>query len=707
MTADTAGALESAIWMASFGYQIWPCRLQLNEEGAKKPKGLPPHWTEGGLTNPEKIKAQWVSVRATGYIIACGPSRITVVDTDIKNGVDGNQNYLSAGGNGASFIVQTWSGGWHRYYRSAGIGNSTGHPPGVDVRGIGGGAFGPGSIVLDRHGNFVGQYAVNVGAPHIAGLTPEPANLAHITQAPKVFANKEEGDALLIEHLRRYPPMTLSRARQAVANKVNELRTMKNVPKSGMRYKIMGTAMLLSGVMYADLGYDYDMAHQALMDACKEVYGPNRTKEEDEEDEQWIETGLADGLKKPIPVYPDPLPPEQADPLGVSGVIIGTADDRIVDLTPYLDGTYQAPQPDVGAKRSDGIQMMYGGRWHTAIGLTEAGKSLFAVWQAVSVIQNGGLVVYLHFEESDVRGTLERVRVFGQPLGIDDGMIRKQFIWMNCETRWAEGQFAQALSKLPQPPALVILDGVNAATAQHGEDVMRPEAVAKYRALFVTPATSLGATVLSLGHPPKDRTRQGERHSFGSTAWLDECDGVAFRLVASAKPIAKGRSGSSALSSVKDRYGEVKRWGLPDPKKEPGWFYLGQFVVDDSPPQDVTEWMPQYTQHGTTAFVAAPKTHTEGQKGSWMDHGDDGSEKGSEGEDDDDSVILTVVAQLAESGKPVNKRLIYAHAGMAKRRVDDALERLVYRDALSVTQGPNRSQIYSVTEDMGVPHDQI
>lgn len=716
MSVDTSSALDGAIWMASHGYQIWPCRIRWkpNEKGEFKKDvgGLPKYWESGGLTDPDDIRAQWATTQATGYMIACGPSRITVVDTDIKNGVDGNQNYLNAGGLGANFIVQTWSGGWHRYYQSAGAGNSAGNPPGVDVRGIGGGAFGPGSIVIDQYGNFAGQYTVNAGSPSYPGLSPEPANLAAITKAPKWMPKKtqiaEDGDPLILGQT-RYPPMTVSRARQVVANKVDEIRNMKNVPASGMRYRIMGAAMLLTGVMHADLGYDYDMARQALIDACRQAYGDVWA-----EDEEWIDSGLNDGLEQPIPVYPDPLPPEQADPLGLSGSVAGSSgDDRIVDLSPYLDGTYQPPLPDVGAKRNDGVQMLYSGRWHTVVGLTEAGKSLFAIWQALAVIASGGLVVYLHFEETDVRGTLERLQRFGQEYGLDTDAIRKQFVWMNCETRWNEGDFARAMSKLPQAPTLVVLDGVNAAVAQHGEEVMHPKSVAVYRKLFVSPATVLGAAVLSLGHPVKDRQRQGERHSFGSTAWLDEVDGVAFRLVASSKPIAKGRSGSSALSSVKDRYSEVKRWGVPDPSKEPGWTYLGQFVVDDSPPEGAEPWHPAYRDHGTTAFVAAPKTQTGESEGDGPEDGSTGllGELSAEERDDiekseaDNKIVLDLVAGIMATGHAASRNAIEGSAtGLSRSRVRDAIERLVLRGQLAEGRGPRNSRVYALTTS---PHDQI
>jgi hypothetical protein len=410
-----------------------------------------------------------------------------------------------------------------------------------------------------------------------------------------------------------------------------------------------------------------------------------------------------------------------------------SADDRIVDLTPYLDGTYQPPEPNVGAKREyDGIQLLYPSRWHTVVGLTEAGKSLFAIWQAVHVIREGGLVVYLHFEETDPRGTLDRVQSFGRPFGLDNDTILKQFKWLDCETRWAEGTFAQALQRLPVAPTLVVLDGINAAVSQHGEEIMHPKSVAQYRTLFVKPATAVGASVLSLGHPVKDPTRQGERHSFGSTAWLDETDGVALRLIATARPITKGRKGSSSLSAVKDRYGEVKKHGEPNTKKEPGWVFLGSFIVDDSPTEAQQEqpWLPAAPDHGPTAVLVLPKAKTPGSGPQANGLGGEDAQDGAEGQESgadeldpkdaaDDAAVLAQLAKFRDQGQPANKRAVYAYVKIAKSRVENALMRLVYDGKVEETDGPRGSKIYSLTSELPsaplqapwdtatVPHDQI
>jgi hypothetical protein len=171
---------------------------------------------------------------------------------------------------------------------------------------------------------------------------------------------------------------------------------------------------------------------------------------------------------------------------------------------------------------------------------------------------------------------------------VDEGTVRKQFHWFSCEKKWAPGEMAYRLGQLEQSPDLAVLDGINAACSQHGWEHNDPSAIGYYRAMFVTPLAKAGAVILSLGHPPKARNRQREMHGFGSTAWLDEVDGVGFRMVPSKHPMVIGGKGWSELYVVKDRYSQVKRSGKVDATKDQPWYYMGAFIVDDSPDQDST-----------------------------------------------------------------------------------------------------------------------
>jgi len=175
-------------------------------------------------------------------------------------------------------------------------------------------------------------------------------------------------------------------------------------------------------------------------------------------------------------------------------------------------------------------------------------------------------------------------------MGVSAETIKKRFHWADCGSRWKVNELAYWLSKLEEPPVLGLLDGINAACTAHGWKTSEVEAIGAYRAMFIRPLVELGAAVLSLGHPPKGRDRQNEMHGFGSTAWLDEVDGVGFRMVASKEhPMQSGQKGHSALYAFKDRYSQVKKWGNLDTTKDQPWYYMGAFIVDDSMPGLPTE----------------------------------------------------------------------------------------------------------------------
>jgi 5S rRNA maturation endonuclease (ribonuclease M5) len=86
-----------------------------------------------------------------------------------------------------------------------------------------------------------------------------------------------------------------------------------------------------------------------------------------------------------------------------------------VDLTPYLDGKITRPEPSVGLKRSDGLQLLYPGREHAVIGEMESAKSWFACGSCAEELTNGNPVLYIHFEEADPGDTIERLLALGVP----------------------------------------------------------------------------------------------------------------------------------------------------------------------------------------------------------------------------------------------------------------------------------------------------
>jgi hypothetical protein len=337
-------------------------------------------------------------------------------------------------------------------------------------------------------------------------------------------------------------------------------------------------------------------------------------------DESALAKDLVRGQARGVPAHVnDAFRAERREPVAVPPTTVleagdgaeGNSGGRWVDLNQFLDGTYSPPEPSIGATRDDGIPLLYPGMWHTLIALTAAGKTTFALWQVKAVLEWGGHVVYIHFEEVNPNGIIHRLR----GLGVSAEAIRKRFHWGHVDTPWKWGEMAFEIEQLEIPPQLAVLDGINAACGMHGWAVKEPESVGLYRAMFVHPLTKTGAAALSLGHPPKAPNRQSESYGYGAAGWLNDVDGVGYRMTASKTPIGKNRKGSSALHSVKDRYGEVERWGELQADDGMPWFYLGQFIVDDTLPEDTLGSLPK-----TAIHLSVPAKNEEGDGKDSIDH---------------------------------------------------------------------------------------
>jgi hypothetical protein len=140
-------------------FHVFPCL-----PGDKRP--AVDRWEQRACSDPERVARHWPSPRHnTG--IACGPSRLVVLDLDchgdlpeewrqlpgVRDGRDVFQQLCEWAGQPwpSTYWVLTPSGGWHLYFRApdgCGIRNSASQlGPQVDVRAQGGYVVGAGSVV--------------------------------------------------------------------------------------------------------------------------------------------------------------------------------------------------------------------------------------------------------------------------------------------------------------------------------------------------------------------------------------------------------------------------------------------------------------------------------------------------------------------------------------------------------------------------------
>lgn len=185
MTAAVDPLTRLRAWagpLLSAGWHLEPCRIVLvpNNRGElkKMPDGLRSGWQMRACTTIEEFDQRCAQINATGYLISCGPSGIVAADADGELGIQ----QLEALGLPATMTVDT-PHGQHRIFAADDrrpVRNSQSAGPGLDIRGIGGGLFGPGSVVLTMDGQVAGSWR---GRSPVLNPAPMPESIALVGHA--------------------------------------------------------------------------------------------------------------------------------------------------------------------------------------------------------------------------------------------------------------------------------------------------------------------------------------------------------------------------------------------------------------------------------------------------------------------------------------------------------------------------------------------
>jgi hypothetical protein len=276
--------LAHALAMAEAGYHVAPCRILLKPDGKKSMQAGAASWQGMATTDPEVVRG-WFGPggRFAGwsYLVDTERSGIVVVDLD---GPEGIAAWHELGCPTTMMSVRTRAGGYHGYYRAdpeRPMHNTTrAVADHVDTRGIGGLAFGPGSMVEDH--------------PHqtyeIAGDRVLPVELL-----PTVPAAQMESAMLARGRARVVPDggRTIQRE-QAYANLLASEREVLELPVgAGVNTAIWHLAME-AGQYGGAVGAQLDTVLAYVLDVVTRRFG-----EPDDDDLRAATRGVEQGMEKP------------------------------------------------------------------------------------------------------------------------------------------------------------------------------------------------------------------------------------------------------------------------------------------------------------------------------------------------------------------------------------------------------------------------
>jgi hypothetical protein len=176
-----------------------------------------------------------------------------------------------------------------------------------------------------------------------------------------------------------------------------------------------------------------------------------------------------------------------------------------VDLTDAVNGV-DVPKPDI-LKRTDDVPLVYSGRVHWLQGESESLKSWIAQLGAAQVLDDGGSVLWIDFEDDD-RGVTARLLALGIK---GDVILGNRFDYVRPDEPLQGGHDTYTpasidFEKLLETPwDLVIIDGVTEAMTVEGMSLIDNTDVARWMRLLPKRISATGAAVVVIDHLTKSR----------------------------------------------------------------------------------------------------------------------------------------------------------------------------------------------------------
>lgn len=237
-----------------------------------------------------------------------------------------------------------------------------------------------------------------------------------------------------------------------------------------------------------------------------------------------------------------------------------------IDMTDALDGI-EPPAAQLW-RRSDGVPLLYRGAMHWFHGESESCKSWAAQLAAAQILNDGGRVLYIDFED-DVRAVVHRLLA----LAVNGDIIAKRFTYVRPDEPLEDGRgritaggvdFARLLGGefVEATWDLVIVDGVTEAMTVEGLDLGSNADIATWLRRVPVRLATLGAAVVMIDHVTKSREDRG-RFAIGGQHKLAGVTGAAYTFTA-LRPFYRTTTepvtGTVSVGVVKDRPGHVRRY---------------------------------------------------------------------------------------------------------------------------------------------------
>lgn len=251
-----------------------------------------------------------------------------------------------------------------------------------------------------------------------------------------------------------------------------------------------------------------------------------------------------------------------------------------VNLLAVLAGEVAETAPAL-LTRSDGAALLYPGKVHSFAAESESGKSWLALLACVQVIDAGGHVAYVDFEDSP-GSIVERLL----DLGAHPDTLLERFHYVRPDDPIDASARLRILELCRTwPIALAVCDGVTEAMVISGWSIIDNDDVARFFAGLPRVFAREGAAVVLIDHVVKDKEQRG-RYAIGGQHKLAGIDGAAYTLDI-VQPFGRGRNGKARVTVTKDRPGFVRAVSV-------GGRHVGEFTLSPG----------QHT--GVVARLAAP-----------------------------------------------------------------------------------------------------